>query len=396
MSFLRFNRRVPTIVACALGAALLGASSALLGLCGPFTDVAADSFCPFVLEIFTLGITTGTSPTTYDPASSVSRLQMAAFLSRSVDGVLKRGSRRAALDQFWTTQNDSVLGLTTVGSTPVLLKSDGLDVWVANFISASVSHVRGTDGKLLETWTGATNAWGVLAAMGRVFVSGETTPGNLYRIDPSQTAGAVTTVASSLGGNPRGIAFNGSRIWTANNGDGTPGTGSVSIVTPGASIPWTVTNVSLGFSEPVGALYDGASIWVTDQNLNQLLKLSPAGAILQTVTVGSGPNFPAFDGANIWVPNSGTNSVSVVRASNGVVLQTLTGNGLNVPRAAAFDGQSILVTNTLGDSVSLWKAADLTSIGSFPTGAGTQPWGACSDGVNFWIALNSVNKIARF
>ncbi|HKA35605.1 MAG TPA: S-layer homology domain-containing protein [Thermoanaerobaculia bacterium] len=68
---------------------LLGVSSALLGACGPFTDVAADVFCPFVLEIFYLGITTGTTATTYDPSSNVSRLQMAAFLSRTVDGVLR-------------------------------------------------------------------------------------------------------------------------------------------------------------------------------------------------------------------------------------------------------------------------------------------------------------------
>jgi hypothetical protein len=34
-----------------------GAAGALFGVCGPFTDVTADSFCPFVLEIFTLGIT---------------------------------------------------------------------------------------------------------------------------------------------------------------------------------------------------------------------------------------------------------------------------------------------------------------------------------------------------
>ncbi len=70
-----------------LAALVLGASSIALGVCGPFTDVAADGFCPFVLELFTLGITTGTTPTTYDPVSSVSRLQMAAFLSRSVDAV---------------------------------------------------------------------------------------------------------------------------------------------------------------------------------------------------------------------------------------------------------------------------------------------------------------------
>ena len=84
-----------------------GAGSVLLGVCGPFTDVTDATFCPFVLEIFTLGITTGTTPTTYDPGGNVSRLQMAAFLSRTVDGVLKRGSRRAALNQFWTPRNRS-------------------------------------------------------------------------------------------------------------------------------------------------------------------------------------------------------------------------------------------------------------------------------------------------
>src|SRR5678816_2503049 len=91
----------PILAAVFLG----GAGSLLLGVCGPFTDVSDATFCPFVLEIFTLGITTGTTPTTYDPTSPVSRLQMAAFLSRTVDGVLKRGGRRAALDQFWDAQN---------------------------------------------------------------------------------------------------------------------------------------------------------------------------------------------------------------------------------------------------------------------------------------------------
>ena len=363
-----------------------------MGVCGPFTDVAADAFCPFVLEIFYLGITTGTTPTTYDPTSNVNRLQMAAFLSRSVDRTLQRGSRRAALQQFWTTQNDSVLGLTTVGMSPVLAQSDGLDVWVANFDGNSVSRVRGADGKLLETWTGATSAYSVLVAMGRVFVPGKTSPGHLYRIDPSQTAGAVTTVASTLGDKPFGIAFDGSRVWTANNG----APGSVSIVTPGATIPWTVTTVTTGFIAPDGILYDGANIWATDLSAHTLLKLDSAGAVLQTVTVGSAPAYPAFDGGSIWVPNAGSSSVSVVRASSGVVLQTLTGNGLNSPRTAAFDGQRVLVTNLSGNSVSHWKAADLTSLGSFPTGASTSPYGACSDGIYFWITLSNTGQLARF
>src|SRR6266508_439429 len=111
--------RKGSILAVSLVAASLsGMGGALLGVCGPFTDVAADAFCPFVLEIFYLGITTGTTPTTYDPASNVNRLQMATFLSRSVDGVLKRGSRRAALQQFWTPQTPLIVGMTTVGNIP--------------------------------------------------------------------------------------------------------------------------------------------------------------------------------------------------------------------------------------------------------------------------------------
>jgi hypothetical protein len=365
-----------------------GAGSALLGVCGPFTDVAADSFCPFVLEIFTLGITTGTTATTYDPAASVTRLQMAAFLSRTVDGVLNRGSRRAALKRFWTTQGPAGLSLTTLPGPPSFVESDGTDLWAVNGTGGEVWRFRGSDGKLLETWTGGSAGYNMLSAIGKIFETSLTNPGQLYRIDPRQPAGAVTTVAT-VGSLPVGITYDGLRIWTANFGVGSPGTGSVSIVTPGASLPWTATNVSLGFSQLRGALYDGANVWVTDENLNQLLKLSAAGAILQTVTVGTSPKYPVFDGANIWVPNNGANSVSVVRASSGAVLRTLTGNGLSNPWLAAFDGQRVLVTNIMGaDNVSLWKAADLTPLGSVSTGPGSGPFGACSDGIHFWISLS--------
>src|SRR5262249_29141424 len=125
-----FRRCASGVLLAVLLAITAGAGSSLLGICGPFTDVAADAFCPFVLEIFYLGITTGTTATTYDPASPVSRLQMAAFLSRTVDAALKRGSRRAALDQFWTSMNATVLGFTTVGGFPQYPASDGTDIWV--------------------------------------------------------------------------------------------------------------------------------------------------------------------------------------------------------------------------------------------------------------------------
>ena len=368
------------------GSVLAGAGSALLGLCGPFTDVADDVFCPFVLEIFYLGITNGTSATTYDPASDVSRLQMAAFLSRTVDGVLRRGGRRAALDQFWTTQNTTVLGLTTVGLSPNLAACDGADIWVANADDNTVSRVRASDGRLLETWTGANVAYAVLSAMGKVFVTGPDSPSKLYRIDPAQPAGAVTVVSSSIGASPFDIAFDGARIWTANGGS------SVSIVTPGAAIPWTVTTVTTGFGLQQGILWDGANIWTTRGAPAAILKLDASGAILQTVTLPD-PRHPIFDGSNIWVPNGTSASISVVRPSTGTILATLTANGLSQPVAGAFDGQRLLVTD-VGGNVSLWKAADLTPIGVFPLS--TSPFGACTDGIAFWLTFPVTNKLARF
>lgn len=134
---------------------------------------------------------------------------------------------------------------------------------------------------------------------------------------------------------------------------------------------------------------------MTDYSANKLFKLDQNGAILQSITLGGIPNYPAFDGTNIWVPNHLGNSISVVRASTGSLIQTLTGNGLDNPLQAAFDGQRILVTNQTG-SVSLWKAADLTPVGTFSTGANSVPLGACSDGVNFWITLSGGNELARF
>jgi hypothetical protein len=321
---------------------------------------------------------------------------MAAFTTRTQDSALRRGSKRAALQQFWTTipnypSASGGLGTTTVGLAPSFGQSDGVDVWVSSAASpGTVSRVRGSDGKLLDTWTGANFGQGVLVAMGRVFVTGTFSPGKLYMIDPTGPAGAVTEVSNSgLGNQPTGIAFDGSKIWTANSG------ASVSIVTPAMTTPWPVTTVLTGFSAPSGILFDGSNMWVTDNTANTLLKLNDSGAIVETVNVGTHPDFPAFDGTNIWVPNNG-GTVSVVRAATGALIATLTGNGLTRPIAAAFDGQRILVTNSFGNSVSLWKASDLTPLGVFSTGAGTFPFGACSDGTYFWITLDNTNQLARF
>ena len=365
----------------------------------PFTDLDGTAFCAQIAEAYYSGLANGTSSTTFAPTADVPREQMAAFVTRTLDQSLARGSRRGALDQWWTsTPHYASLGTTTVGTQPEIPKSDGADIWVSNFMSGTVSRVRASDGRLLQTWTGATKAYGVLVAMGKIFVDAFQTTGTLYEIDPSAASGgAVTTLTTGLGHFPAGIAFDGDKIWTANSNDGAGG-GSVSIVTPGT---WAVTNVTTGFREPVALVLDGTNMWVTDATLSgtKLLKLDSGGAILQTVDLGQGTSFVTFDGHNIWAPNLFDNTVSVVRASDGAVLKTLSG-GLDEPGGIAFDGQRVLVVNESADnnmpSVTVYRATDLTSLGKFALPSGSEPLGACSDGVNFWIALQTSNKLGRF
>lgn len=358
--------------------------------CGPFTDVSA-LYCPYVLEAYYTGITAGTSPTTFSPDLPITRAQSAVFTTKSLNQALARGSRRAALGQWWTTSSSGAVSTTGVGAGAFYAAADGADVWTANLADGSVSRVRASDGRLLETWTGAPSAGSVLVAMGRVLVAGPGDPvGKLYVIDPSLPAGALNSVAD-LGVNPLDMAFDGSRVWVANAGSGGENS-TLSIVQPGT---WTATSVG-GFQGLGGVLFDGTNVWVSDNF--SLLKLDSAGAVLQTVTFPIEARFPVFDGANIWVPtsNGAPGTVQVVQASTGRVLQSLTVPGATDQSlmAASFDGQRVLVTDSQGLKVYVWNAASLAYVGAFDVPASA--FRACSDGINFWLPMRDAGQLGRF
>src|SRR5215468_6628660 len=125
------------VIPLAFAAALAGAATRIVqDQCGPFTDVSP-AICPYVLEMYYLGITAGTSLTTFSPDNAVTRGQAAVFVSKGVNQAIARSSRRAALGQWWTTSPGvwySGLGTTSLPSTPgafASMVSDGTDLWVA-------------------------------------------------------------------------------------------------------------------------------------------------------------------------------------------------------------------------------------------------------------------------
>jgi YVTN family beta-propeller protein len=362
-------------------------------LCGgvdypfPYTDVSGvgAAFCPGIMEAYVTGVSKGTTPTTFSPNNTVTRVQMTTFLQRSLDQGLARTSRRAALDQWSTPQNTNSMQTVVVGGTPYSCAADGENIWVAT--SDSVVQVLASSGIILSKHSGGvTNSTAVRVAAGKVWITGENSPGDLYVIDPP--GGGLSAFVGYLGNSPVGLAFDGTSMWTANFGP----PGSVSIVTP-TSTPFTISvqEVTTGFNAPYGALYDGSHIWITDNGANTLLKLDSAGNIIQTVSVGSQPQFPVFDGINIWVPNEGDNSITVVQASSGNVVATI--GGLNNPFSLTFDGERILATNVGTTSVSVFKAADLSLVATVSTGAAGTPYGACSDGINFWVTTAPGNLL---
>jgi hypothetical protein len=360
-----------------------GAARIVQDQCGPFTDVTP-GFCPYVLELYYLGITAGTSATTFSPDDPLTRGQGAVFIAKGLNQSLARSSRRAALGQWWTTTPrwDIGLGVTAVGEFATTPAADGADIWVPA-ADGSVARVKGSDGRVVETWTGVPNATAALIAMGRVFVIGDL-PNSLYTIDPAAPAGAAQAVAADIAENgPQAIAFDGSRIWTANCclqsiPPGPPG--SISIITPGS---WTVQNITAGFTSPSGLVFDGTNMWATDSS--GLLRLDANGAVIQTVPIGDATG-PTFDGANIWAPGSG--GMNVVRAATGEIVATLPRQTLKTGGSAvatAFDGRRVMVASDM--VVQIWDAQTLAPLGSFDTGF-AYPGGVCSDGIHFWVSLS--------
>src|ERR1041384_4569077 len=108
------------------------------GVCGgqtinlPFTDVAGNLFFCQIAEAYLSGLTYGTDATHYSPSEVVPRGQMAAFITRTQDSILRRGSLRAALNMWATPKTVGSGAITGVGCFPTDVASDGVDLWVAN------------------------------------------------------------------------------------------------------------------------------------------------------------------------------------------------------------------------------------------------------------------------
>src|SRR5271169_1566469 len=159
-------------VAGAMGIAPMQAQN----LCGgvdypfPYTDVSGvgAAFCPGIMEAYVTAVSKGTTPTTFSPIETVTRVQMTTFLQRSLDQGLTRASRRAALNQWWVPQDTNAMQLIALANAPGFCSGDGEYVWTST-ANGDVVQVQASSGQALATWTGATQNKQLVVAVGKVF-----------------------------------------------------------------------------------------------------------------------------------------------------------------------------------------------------------------------------------
>jgi len=231
--------------------------------------------------------------------------------------------------------------------------------------------------------------------------SGPVSPG-MYSLRPRVSSSAATFPVGSA---PFGVAFDGAHIWVTNEQGGTvtellPSNGSILGTFP------------VGVN-PQGIVSDGMDIWVANFTSNNVTRLRAFdGATLATITVGTNPEAVAFDGTNIWVTNNFSATVTKIRASDGSVLATFpVSNPVDnnaLPQGVLYEAAtgSIWIANYGEESVVKIRPSDGTVLQTIQLGAPglcgqagkpacVLPYALAFDGSNVWVTEKGTNSIAK-
>jgi YVTN family beta-propeller protein len=205
-------------------------------------------------------------------------------------------------------------------------------------------------------------------------------PANGRRLTPAAYAhpnrllavtGAAIAVAALLAG---GLA-----ILPATRASMPAGPNTVAVIDAGRN---AVSAVVAGAGRPGGVAYGAGAAWVTDTADDLLLRVNPAGQVVDRIPVGRGPAGVAAGGGQVWVANQLDGTVSEVNPAAGIVVATIgVGNG---PVAVASGYGSVWVANVTDSTLSRIDPGSGHVVATIPLGS--TPTGLAAGGGGVWVA----------
>jgi YVTN family beta-propeller protein len=274
------------------------------------------------------------------------------------------------------------LGVYTVGNDPLLLVSDGANMWVSNNASNTVSKVQQSTGTVLNTVAVGEHPEGVAFDGTNIWVANYGS--NNVSVVNASTASVVATYAAGM--YPGALAYDGSHIWVVSFGVNTLTELNKSNGTVVNTYTFGSANIGLG-----GVLFDGTNIWVTVGSTNTVEKiLASTGAIEGAFNAGVSPGTMTFDGTYLWIANYGSNALTKILASNGTLEGTVS---VSNPSGLTFDGTNLWVSNYQSSTLTEINASNGSSLGTFQVGEG--PVGLAFDGTNVWVAVSVTDTICK-
>jgi len=248
-------------------------------------------------------------------------------------------------------------------------------------------------GMLLAAVKGFTNAYGIAAGAGKVYVANS--GANTVSVVDRSTNKVTKTI--SVGVYPHGVTASpdGTRVYVADTGPDTGSGGSHDISVIDTSTDTVVATYQAGEApHAIAVSPDGGRLYVTCTDGLYVLNAADGKRItaLRGLARGRGATLSP-DGTACYVALPMTDRVAVLNTATGKITKRLTVG--RAPWNVAFtgDGAHAYVTNANDDTLSVIDTAKLTVTGTITVGH--IPTGIVGDGTTIWIANNTSSTITK-
>jgi ABC-type transport system substrate-binding protein/DNA-binding SARP family transcriptional activator/streptogramin lyase len=167
----------------------------------------------------------------------------------------------------------------------------------------------------------------------------------------------------------------------------TAGPDTVAVVDAGRNV---LAGDVTGVGRPGGVADGAGATWVTDTADDLLLRVDPAGQVVDRIPVGRGPAGVAAGDGQVWVANQLDGTVSEVNPAAGVVVATIgVGNG---PVAVASGYGSVWVANATDSTLSRIDPGGGRVVAAIPLGS--TPTGLAAGDGGIWVTGADTGELA--